>query len=282
MVFPSIRPDSYFKGANLEVSLPRNVVLFARNSREDLGPSFTFCHGRYNLILSLEGSCDVILDDRHVELPPESALITHPWQSFRFVFSRDMPLEWVFLAFELPDPPGDIPRTEARRMNDAMCAAARRAVHRYQEDGPGTWMVSFLLLLLEEMRSMPALTEVPSSQLQPNVSYIMQIQRFVIENCRNLLAIRDVAAHFFVSESRLRQVYRENTGVSIGAYIRHMRMNEVARCLVETDASVSAIADDCSFSSVQVMSRAFARYFAVPPGQYRRQRKTRQSHGDSP
>lgn len=61
------------------------------------------------------------------------------------------------------------------------------------------------------------------------------------------------------------------------AYIESRRLETACRLLEETDLKVSEIGEILGYSSIQVFSRAFRRFFGEPPTRYRK--RARQGRG---
>jgi len=72
-----------------------------------------------------------------------------------------------------------------------------------------------------------------------------------------------------MSPRHFARVFREQTGETPAAFVSKVRVEAAQRALVNSDAAVSAIADDCGFGSVEVLRRTFLRITGVTPSDYR-------------
>ena len=72
-----------------------------------------------------------------------------------------------------------------------------------------------------------------------------------------------------VHPAYLARMFRRFYGVSLGQYARHVRLQWVARRLVESGESLSTIAFQAGFADQSHLTRAFRIQFGVTPGQYR-------------
>ncbi len=73
-----------------------------------------------------------------------------------------------------------------------------------------------------------------------------------------------------ISLSRLRARCKEETGISLGDYLLHLRIEEARRRIIQhAHLSITDIALDLGFSSSQYFATVFKRYTALTPTQFR-------------
>ena len=77
-----------------------------------------------------------------------------------------------------------------------------------------------------------------------------------------------------LSRSALHDRFVELVGVAPLHYLAQWRMQAASRLLLETRASVAAIALEVGYESEAAFSRAFKRQAGKPPGAWRRARET--------
>jgi transcriptional regulator GlxA family with amidase domain len=68
--------------------------------------------------------------------------------------------------------------------------------------------------------------------------------------------------------------FRRELNASPAAFVERVRIDAARRALLETNASVEAVARQCGFGSLQRMDRAFARILSVSPSEFRSLFKT--------
>lgn len=71
------------------------------------------------------------------------------------------------------------------------------------------------------------------------------------------------------SKFHLTRTFKEETGFSIGAYIRKRRLAIAAQLLLHTEESILTIALELHFQSQEAFTRAFKELYKLPPGKYR-------------
>jgi AraC family transcriptional regulator len=72
------------------------------------------------------------------------------------------------------------------------------------------------------------------------------------------------------SKYHLSRVFKQETGKSIGEYIRLRRLAMAASLLLQTDESIITIAFLFRFQSQEAFTRAFKDVYGLPPGKYRK------------
>ena len=84
------------------------------------------------------------------------------------------------------------------------------------------------------------------------------------------IGLADLAAEANVDPAHLGRVFRRHYGVSIGTYLRRLRLDWAAATLADTDSPVARIASEQGFSDQSHFTRAFKRHTGVTPARYRR------------
>ncbi|MFD1032178.1 helix-turn-helix domain-containing protein [Metaplanococcus flavidus] len=72
------------------------------------------------------------------------------------------------------------------------------------------------------------------------------------------------------SKFHLLRIFKEETGKSIGEYIRLRRLTMAAILLLHSDETILTIAFLFHFQSQEAFTRSFKEVYAVPPGKYRK------------
>jgi len=81
----------------------------------------------------------------------------------------------------------------------------------------------------------------------------------------NVEALADIVG---MSRAQLHRRVKEATGITVGEFIRNLRLQQAARMLEKGDNTVQQVAWAVGFSNPTHFSAAFKRYFGVSPMEY--------------
>lgn len=98
---------------------------------------------------------------------------------------------------------------------------------------------------------------------------IEEITDWIIINIDRPLSIEDVAAHSGYSKWHLQRVFTKMTGISMGMYIRDIKLSMAAQDLVSSHDKIMDISFRYGFESQQSFTRTFAKKYNSPPHKYR-------------
>ena len=94
--------------------------------------------------------------------------------------------------------------------------------------------------------------------------------RFIRDSARRTASVSEVAAASGLSRRSLEKSFRNQLGRTILGEIRRVRTDQIARFLVETDLSVTQIADALDFPDFQHVARYFRAVKKISPTAFRR------------
>jgi len=79
----------------------------------------------------------------------------------------------------------------------------------------------------------------------------------------------DLARKSFVSKNYFCRLFKETTGVTVSQYTQQVRIEEAAKMIKESDASIAAIASEVGFTDYKAFYLAFRRHKGLSPNAYR-------------
>ena len=88
----------------------------------------------------------------------------------------------------------------------------------------------------------------------------------------------DLAKACFVSYSGLQKLFAYSFGCSVSEYITKRRLSRASMELLTNDKSVTDIALDYQYNSSEAFSRAFRRFWGIPPSEFRKTRRFTELH----
>lgn len=89
------------------------------------------------------------------------------------------------------------------------------------------------------------------------------------------LSLDEIAAESGVHPSHLAREFHRSYGLTIGDYIRRLRIDFACRQISETEAPISEIAIAAGFYDQCHLTRTFKRFIGMTPGEYRKRIDTR-------
>jgi AraC family transcriptional regulator len=82
-------------------------------------------------------------------------------------------------------------------------------------------------------------------------------------------SLRELAEAAAISPYHFHRVWRAMTGRTVGEMIRHLRIKEASRALIESNDSVTEVAQLVGFATSQSFARAFRQELGVSPSSFR-------------
>ncbi|MBO5070720.1 MAG: response regulator [Roseburia sp.] len=97
-----------------------------------------------------------------------------------------------------------------------------------------------------------------------------QVKLYIMKNLNNpQLSVASIADHFGFSSDYLSRSFKRDIGVSLTAYIGHLRLNQACRLLMNTQLSIAEIAQCTGYSSTNYFCRSFKKLLDISPTDYR-------------
>ena len=167
--------------------------------------------------------------------------------------------------FTLPE----CPWTEPEVLSDLACETIQplfdQALEEWNRQGPGCFyrVTALLNRVLEEA----AVRRAPTGKARP---LIAAAQAYLLEHFADpSLRVANMADALHVSDSYLRLVFRQETGVSPKRQLDTLRFERAKALLNAGYDSVAAVAEKVGFSDEKHFATAFKRRFGYPPSRQR-------------
>lgn len=100
--------------------------------------------------------------------------------------------------------------------------------------------------------------------------HVSAMVRFMGENLHRPISTADVAAHLGLHKNYTSNLFVGIMGISIKQYLQFQRLQKAQLLLLDGERPIADIGFACGFSSLSRFYEAFARYFGMPPGQFRK------------
>ncbi len=105
-------------------------------------------------------------------------------------------------------------------------------------------------------------------------SDLAEVIRRINESQGRGIRIPEMAGRMGLSVSQFNRKFKALSGMSPGAYIAKVRINAACQQLLGTDRTVVEIAEDLGFYDHSFFIRAFSKAVGMPPGRFRKSRRT--------
>ncbi len=116
-------------------------------------------------------------------------------------------------------------------------------------------------------KAFPLLEEAEPQKYSP---VLVKAIEFIEQNHADNFSVANLAAHCFVSESRLHHIFTEKLGVTPIKYRNQIRVERAAHDLRSSSLSIEAIAENHGFNSPTYFRETFKEYTGLTPKEYRR------------
>lgn len=101
--------------------------------------------------------------------------------------------------------------------------------------------------------------------------WLEEVRQRIEQNPRSALNVSTLAHSHGLSRSHYSHQFKAATGLSPAAWIAHVRLDEVARRLVRSDAKLETIARETGLGNASHLNKVFRRRFGLSPGEFRKQ-----------
>lgn len=99
---------------------------------------------------------------------------------------------------------------------------------------------------------------------------VLSVIHYIEHQYAQDLSIQQIADELSVNINHLTAAFRQETGVTPGAYIRQTRMKQATRLLVSTDLSVQDISNMVGVPDANYFVKLFKKEYSLTPTQYRK------------
>ncbi|MBK1877766.1 AraC family transcriptional regulator [Pelagicoccus mobilis] len=279
-------PDDYFHGLKARnLCVADNLVIFLRTEKRILQTkSFdSRPHHRFVLILCFETEGSISVDGRIFHLTPGDAFLVKPYQFHFYLEMQSQKLNWLFITFETRNAkPFDSFANTSIPLSEELCEQALQIASHYAErerlDEVTLDMLTFSVSsLLNKLRaySLNRSRKLIESPAYPTFGYdlVDKINTQLEQSLEDNISILQISERLAISESHLRKRFKQLTGLSLGSYLVHYKLNRAVKLLVHSDDSLTQIAFDCGYDSLAAFSRSFKKQLGSTPSQYRKTEK---------
>ena len=123
-----------------------------------------------------------------------------------------------------------------------------------------------LIILIRDANTRPDAIRFPDKLSEE----IMETMYFIEQNCSEDIRLADAAKTAGFSEGHLSRLFVSQVGVPFSEYLVNVRLRHVKELLLNTDMSISEIANHTGFSNSDYLSACFHRHEGMSPTAFRK------------
>lgn len=128
---------------------------------------------------------------------------------------------------------------------------------------------ALLISFCSEFTEVAESDDLPEHQ-QISSYYLQRAKLFIEDNLSSSLSITQLSAYLNMTERHLSRLFAMKVGQSFSHYVQERRVRKSIELLLETDWTISRIAQETGFESVHYYTRVFTRKIGVAPGKFRK------------
>lgn len=133
-------------------------------------------------------------------------------------------------------------------------------------------LFQYLIFSISQLENFPKNFYSPASKLS---SLTKKVVNYIKEHYREKITLDILSKEFFVSKSVLNKKFRNDTNMSIIEFTLLQRLHTAKLLLMNTNKSISLIADYCGFISQQYFYLMFSKRFGISPSKYRKENQSK-------
>lgn len=113
--------------------------------------------------------------------------------------------------------------------------------------------------------------EKEKEEMQPSEDEkVKRLMLYIHEHYRESISVEQMAESVYISKRGCFRVFREQLHMTPVEYIHSYRLQRVCQMLMDSDRSITEIAQECGFGSSSYLGRLFHDKMGCTPAQYRR------------
>ncbi|MEI5989247.1 hypothetical protein A5881_000735 [Enterococcus termitis] len=229
----------------------------------------------------LSGYLELIKNDRCIVLRAGDVYLLNKGELVSILGSEDnltltltMTLDYTYedLFFRLDRPLSMVYKREAYEEFTSCLAALftesnyQRAGYRQLIDGYSHYLLGLLIRYITI--STNQMTNVDAQTSNKNE----EVLQYLTSHYTEKLNLDQIADHFFLNKYYLAHIFKEKLGISIGSYLKELRLFHSVRMLEQTNEKIVDIALNNGFSSLRSFNKAFKEKFDTSPAAFRKKR----------
>ncbi|WP_262675355.1 helix-turn-helix domain-containing protein [Paenibacillus sp. J5C2022] len=222
-------------------------------------------HSCFEIVYYVRGTGEMVIERDSYRYGPGTISITRP--KLYHDERHDEETEVIFIGFLHDDKPAQLTNGICHDQNGTVLPLMQRM--KREMGTPGAFHAEQMNLLTGQV-----VMELLRLQHQPSAETVSSKLHYAIraleENYLQSVDFHSLSDLTGYSYDRFRHLFKEQTGQSPLSFVIGKRLEHAVQLLLGTDDTISAIAQDCGFSTASQFGDMFKRQYQLSPSQYRR------------
>jgi len=268
----------------------REIVKFNIIHETNSEPREQHYHQNLDLLYVLEGSVDVVLDDKLFHMLPEDVILINSNKRHKFENSGNLlavrfeidyyllsqtvgTTQILFLCNSVADK-----NTAYDRLRNLMQEIIR--YYYINSNGDNCHLQSLYFQMLHVLlANFMVKTDEARILFDNNAEKerIGEIQSYIQGHYQSAISLNDLAEKMYLSPAYLSKYIKKKFGMTFLDYLNNIRLFHAVDELIYTNKSLTHIAMDNGFCTSAAFNKSFKKVFGVAPGEYRKNAENRAS-----
>lgn len=211
------------------------------------------------------------------QLYPDQGFLISPGQVNSYCADQSDPWKYVWLEFDglrADEYVGDAGLTFSQPIylptNLELAHETRDAMFYITDhpDSPPLRLIGHLYLFLDRLiQSSSTRQKTQESQLRD--FYMQEAVQYMKRNFNKAITVDDVASVCGLNRSYFSKLFKECMGCPPQEFLIRLRLSKATELMENTNRSIGDIAAECGYPNQLHFSRAFRKYFDIPPREWR-------------
>ncbi len=247
----------------------------------------THFHSAIELIMVLEGSLDVMVENERTRLSQEDCLVIN--SNYKHSIETEQYACFLRLAFSYERVTNLLSHSvielscnsvkEAGLKYEELRQLLRRLMNvHYQEEEKKTLQyhnLSYQIITLLADKFMTYIGD-DRGEIDSEEARYVEIINYINDQYRNDISLQDLADKLHLSISYLSRYIKEVLGCNFVQYLNRVRLEHAVNDLLRTDLVITRIAYDNGFPNITAFNKKFKDAYGMTPSAYRRQKEQEQ------
>lgn len=108
---------------------------------------------------------------------------------------------------------------------------------------------------------------------EKNLERLKIITEFIDKNYKDNISLDEIATQYQISKEYLATIFKKYIGITVGTYLKNIRLKSAYRDLVNTDYSINQLAFDNGFPNIKSFITSFKEQYGETPYKYKKNLK---------